>query len=179
HTALSTKVNWYFKLANGKRVVGPMVLFNSQLFFGTFVGGSVSNPCDIGTSEIWGMDYLRPLGNSTSVLNAGGDAFIVPPATTANQLILTVPSAVAYGPALTQKPTCAVDVDTLLGDGLVGFGHQVSLSNIQSGTFQLVIGTGSQQTGSTGNGTSIGVRTVDLATPPALSSVSAWASIME
>jgi type IV pilus assembly protein PilY1 len=176
-TGFETKVNWYYELTGGERVVGPMVLFNSQLFFGTYLAGASTDVCAMGTSRIWGMDYLTPLDPSS--LPKGGKTVITPSAYTIPQVIKEFASTVAFGPQLMQQPSCASEVDTLLGDGLVGFGHQVSLTNIQTGAFQLVFQTGSNTSGSAVSGGSIGVQTINLPPPPALSNVSAWASIVE
>jgi len=171
HTGFSTKVNWYKEFTGGSRVVGPMSLFNSGLYFGTFTPSSTTNVCDIGTSDIWGMNYLTP--QTASNLSDGGKAML------SAQLIQSVPSAVAFGPAVMQQPSCATEVDSLIGDGVLGFGHQVSLTNVQTGSFQLVFQTGSNTGSSNAPTAAIGVRAITLPTPPALSSVSAWASIVE
>jgi len=178
HTGFATKVNWYYEFTGGERVVGPMVLFNSQLYFGSYLAGSASDVCAMGTSKIWGMNYVTP-ENASTISLGGKTVFINTPPNTPPQLVKSFTSTIAFGPQVMQQPSCATEVDTLLGDGLVGFGHQVSLSNIQTGGFQLVFQTGSNTTGSKVQGASVGVQTIDLPPPPALSTVSAWASIVE
>jgi len=173
HTGYSTKVNWYTKFTNGTRVVGPMVLFNGGLYFGTYAPAASGQVCSVGVSEIWGVNYLVPQNNLN--LAAGGQVLTG----FSGQVIQSVSSAVAFGPSVVQTPSCATVDDIPLGDGILGYGHRMGLSNIQTGGFQLVFQTGSNRTSTAVSDAAVGIRTIDLPAPPALSTISAWANIVE
>jgi len=184
---IGSKVNWYKQFADGDRVVGPMVLFNRGLYFGTFSPAPTGSVCDSGTSNIWGMDYLTP--TSADDLSQGGKRMLTDADLSASglsaapsgspQLIQSVSSSVAFGPSVMQQPSCYTQSDLGLGDGVLGFGHQVGLGQVATGNFQLVFQTGNNKSGSAVPTANIGVHAINLPAPPTLSSIESWASIVE
>lgn len=51
-------VNWEQVLEPGESVTGPLSLFDSVVYFGTFVSPQ-GDKCDIGQSRLWGLHYLE------------------------------------------------------------------------------------------------------------------------
>jgi type IV pilus assembly protein PilY1 len=167
-TGTSTQVNWYTSFVNGERVVGPMVLFNTWLYYATYrppdPAGSV---CSNGASFIWQSSYLDRKDKTDS---------------SQGPLVLTqldTFSAVTAGVAGVQDPSCAGLADDLGGDAILGFGHEISLTQISTGAFKLVYHTGNLKQSSDTTGASVGVGQVTLTPPPTLSRIQSWASIVE
>jgi hypothetical protein len=171
-TGYITKVNWYREFGSGDRVVGPMSLFAGGLYFGTFTPAPGGDVCSVGTSKIWGMDYITPQPGGD--ISTGGKAVVG-----TAQLIQTITSAVAFGPSIVQMPTCSTDDNIPLSDGIFGFGRTANVSNIQTGSFQLVMQTGSNRSASDVPSAAIGVKSIALPSLPSMSSIQAWASIVE
>src|SRR5688572_14894067 len=58
-TTATSQVNWFKALTGGERVVGPMALFNSALYFASYAPpGASDSVCSNGTSKVWGMHYI-------------------------------------------------------------------------------------------------------------------------
>jgi type IV pilus assembly protein PilY1 len=166
----STKVNWYLPFTQGKRVVGPMVLFNTLLYFAAYqppsAGGSV---CAQGQSFIYQADYLNPATKSPSPDSSSGPAQFAQ---------LNSFFAVTAGVSAEQDPSCST-VDDIPGDLILGFGHELAMSQINTGAFKLVFHTGNQKGTGDNTGAAMGVGTVTLTPPPTISSIESWASIVE
>lgn len=59
NTSVHVSPNWHLRMpGGGARVTGPMALFNSALYFATFLPQK-TNPCSDGIGSVWGVDYLR------------------------------------------------------------------------------------------------------------------------
>jgi type IV pilus assembly protein PilY1 len=169
HTATSTQVNWFTTFANGEHIVGPMVLFNTYLYYATYrPPNPTGSECQNGTSFVWQSSYLdRKVKTDSSqgplVLNQL-DSF----------------AAVTAGVAGVQDPTCDNTSDDLGGDAILGFGHEINVTQINTGAFHLVYHTGNlKQSNTTPPGSTVGVGSVTLTPPPTLSSIESWASIVE
>jgi type IV pilus assembly protein PilY1 len=174
-TAASTKVNWYKAFKDGERVVGPMALFSSSLYFATYEPPTAANTssalaCSNGTSHIWQASYLDALGDDPT---AGPEVL--------NELANF--DAVTAGLAAVQDPDCSTTVTDPAGDPILGYGRHVKAGNISPGKFKLVYQTGNLKLSGTEGGVDadaeVGVAEVVLPTPKTLSSVESWASIVE
>jgi type IV pilus assembly protein PilY1 len=166
-SASSTKVNWYTTFANGERVVGPMVLFSQWLYYATYrPPDPTAAECSNGTSFVWQSSYLDPKDKTDTSLgplvNIQLDQF----------------NAVTAGVAGVQEPTCSAISDDV-GDALLGLGHQISLTQINTGSFKLVYHTGNLKQSSDTSNASVGVGQVTLTPPTSVSSIQSWASITE
>lgn len=196
-TSFSSKVNWYRELTGGERVTGPMVLFNSSLFFSTFKPPTAgANVCSVGTSAVWGMHYLiPPMSGGVPAKNQGGAPvrelnfrLSIP----ASELLGLQPGeaqdrAAIFGVSLAQKPTCNDTDDSFINEYL-NYGAHTSLTDMTPGTFQLVMHTGTAGPSSTGGpvsgvsapqGGTVNAIAVDLQTPPSSSRIDSWAAIVE
>ncbi len=187
--SVQPRVNWYQKFTGGERVVGPMSLFNSQLFFTTFAPPAVgANACSSGTSKVWGMDYIRPNNPDASAeppRNRGGEARL-PDASDGGKLVQSLSSskvtgnanAVIFGVSVAQEPSCS-QTATSSGDDFLGFGAETTIRNVNPGKFQLVMHVGGiENTTSTGD-QQANVRTLDLKPPPNATRIDSWAALVE
>jgi type IV pilus assembly protein PilY1 len=188
--SFKTTVNWYKVLEAGERVTGPMVLFNSMLFFSTF--RPTSGTCSVGESVIWSMDYLRPAssvdsGGAPTGAFAGIDPSAVSLSVDDQLLGLQAgdPSqrAAVFGVSLVQKPTCRVNDATAINQYL-GYGSHTALTDVTPGGFQLMFHIGSATASgsvpgvsqSSGNANALAL---DLPAPQSFSRVDSWAAIVE
>ncbi|MBW2460990.1 MAG: hypothetical protein JRH11_05045 [Deltaproteobacteria bacterium] len=115
-TTVEGTLNWEIDLVPGEQVTGPLELFDSRVYFGTFVSvTAATDACAFGVSKIWGVDYLVDDGSGgpgpglESTAGSGVfDLTYVGPFS--NQLIM--------GVAVSQQPNCFsgdVIVDAYLG----------------------------------------------------------------
>jgi type IV pilus assembly protein PilY1 len=167
-TSSETQVNWYKSFPNGERVVGPMVLFNQWLYFATYQPpDATAAECSNGTSFIWQASYLDRKDK--------GDSSLGP-------LVMSELDhfdAVTAGVAGVQEPSCSGISDDALGDAVLGFGHQINVTQISTGSFKLVYHTGNLKQSSDTSNADVGVGEVTLTPPPTISSIESWASITE
>jgi hypothetical protein len=184
-----TNVNWYRPLIDGERVTGPMVLFDSDLFFSTFK--PVTAVCKVGESNLWSMHYTVPAGMTPDTGGAAtgripgtgpGDPFV---SVDTELLQLTAGSArtAVFGAALTQQPTCTID-DTSAVNEYLGYGTHKSIGNVMPGTFEVVFHTGLARPGpgATGIGVSdgaINAVAIEVGSPKSSSRIDSWAAIVE
>ena len=168
-------VNWELRLKPGEQVVGPMELFDSRVYFSTFL--SASNPADMcqwGSGKLWGVDYLTPgtgpIGYTTAGLPSPGPE-MVSPSGSLTHFSETPINTIAVGVAIRQAPTCAT--------GLTEFdpysaGTRYRTTEVGGGEFSLV----SQASGSNSTAsTSISVISRSLPSPPSFTSILAQSSV--
>ncbi|MFZ5894222.1 MAG: pilus assembly protein [Myxococcota bacterium] len=187
-TVVTTKVNWYLPFTNGERTVGPMSLFNSQLFFTSFAPPAAnSRACSSGSSKVWGMDYLRPVDyqSASPPRNQGGLARLPDPtksgafvqSLTALQVAKSS-DAVIFGVSVAQQPSCS-QIGTGASNDFLGYRAQQTVTHVTPGQFQLVMHIGGvKNTTATGDQQS-NVRTVDLQPPASAARVDSWAALVE
>lgn len=190
-TGLETKINWYITLTGGERVAGPMELFGGNLFFSTFTPSTTSSACTVGQSKIWGVDYKKSVlldANGNNDPSSGPKPTPLDPTSpTLPNIDVTkiiygtsppagTPPPTVFGVGIEQVPTCSA-VDTTFSDPVFGYGTHTSITNINPGKFQLVFETGSSGTQESGGLTHVG--TIDLPTPPMISSIDSWAAVIE
>jgi type IV pilus assembly protein PilY1 len=168
HTSVINKVNWSKAFLNGKRVIGPLALFNTDLFFATYYGATGTAVCTLGQSELWGMDYLKPF--STTDFKQGGEAVFATQSVDQGNVVLS-------GVSVAQQPSCYVSNADVLVDDLVGYRGVSRISQINPGKFELIMH--ENQPSGTATPDEIKTRTVELPTPPSLSRIASWASIVE
>lgn len=187
-------VNWYKAFEDGERVVGPLSLFNSQVFFTTYTPADSSAPaCKSGESRVWGMDYLRPLGffeqDPTNLpIDQGGDPRLPDPVApddperyvqvmTAAQATGDV-DAVIFGVSIAQQPTCS-DPATLDAAEFLGYGEQHIVRNVNPGRFELVMHKGGTAPINPSGSIEQNTATLPLKPPPTASRVESWAALIE
>jgi hypothetical protein len=190
-TQLNPLVNWSLDLKDswsGDRVVGDIVLFNSNLYFTTVGPGDTSDACSSGSGKVWGMHYVKPKKEA----GKGGlvaDTFAKIPTITADGYLgakeILGSNAQAYlsGVSLSQQPTC--EAPGVINDpGYSGYGV-VSSGSTASGKFQLIIPTGNaKSTVKQGGFTPLqsggaNATAIDLPSPAVSLVVDSWAAIVE
>ena len=191
------KVNWYRRFNNGERVVGPLQLFASGLYFATYQPDAGVTACSTGTSKIWGMHYKDlvdsggldkdnpPVVASDGVeASKGGRPWLPENGTSATTRVQFIDNsnsllagATIFGVAVAQVPSCVdntTPTDSFFGSGLL----HTTLPNITPATYQLVM-----QTGGGNKDTSLqsatNVQTIALPSPDTSPRIAAWATIME
>lgn len=168
--------NWVVPLENGKRVTGPISLFDGCAYFATFTPEPNTYACADGFGSLWGVDYLR--GNGTTPapypepclpVDVDQDADGV-----RNGEAPEAPGTIIFGVAVMQAPAC-VDTEEYNDP------HFGSRSRIRQATptqYQLVYHTGAVGMREPGDGETR-VTTVNLPPPRKTARVSSWAHIIE
>ncbi len=184
--AFETHVNWYQPLEDGERVTGAMSLFSSTLYFSTFSPpASGDSVCNSGSSRLWGVDYLK---SNDSDPGSGGLAVALKEQPTDANFVQylsfenLVPGGdqnvkpVVFGVTIAQLPTCFEEA-TAADEDWLGYGSHEAMNQINPGKFELVVHTG--QGGTSIPGGTTNVFKMELPTPPAMTSIDSWASIVE
>ncbi len=175
-THFQSHLNWRQEFDGGKRVLGPMTLFNRTLYFSTFLQ-TISPGCnDIGTSSVWGLDYLQSVPSSPA------------PLPVQNLPTIDYPNVVVSGVGLRQRPSCSTvgsAVDATTTDAILGYGAITNVSATKAGAFELVIQKGggkagsSSGSGSTSSPNTIAQDTIAIDAPRAAARLDSWAPIIE
>jgi hypothetical protein len=161
HTTAVNRVNWLKSFANGER----------------FLASSGTNVCAIGSSKLWGMNYVQPL--NTSDFKQGGAAGLTNPTptpTTPFIQMIDYGDTVVSGVSVAQQPSCYTSALDAIGDDLVGYGGMARISQVGTSKFQLIMH--QNQTG-TGANQALANSVMDLPTPPASSRIASWATLIE
>jgi type IV pilus assembly protein PilY1 len=172
-----SKVLWFSQFDNGKRVTGPMQLFNSILYYTTFtpaVPTSLSD-CTSGQSQLCGVHYMNP--KDSNLGNGGAPALDNPLASDPPKVQCQElgSKTIAFGPTVLQKPTCGADIS--YEDPYLGYGKHTGLGGATGSSFELVVQTGSGGTKVAGGATK--VATVKLKPPVSASRIDSWAAVIE
>ncbi|HKQ69075.1 MAG TPA: PilC/PilY family type IV pilus protein [Polyangiaceae bacterium] len=193
-TKVRSEAQWFDpNLTGGKRVSGPLSLFESTLFFTTYTPAtSASDVCQSGQSRLCFLHYIEPKVRDTTGTGdptKGGkpvDPFEAGALTTAIdpndpnydgctdfETAPGVPSrAIVFGAGITQTPTCSADAT--YNDPYLGQAQGSIATNITPGSFKLVV----QQGGTSSTGT-VPTRTFNLKQPVASTRIDSWAAVVE
>lgn len=140
-----SQLNWLETYKGGKRVLGPMTLFNKTLYFSTFLQSITSACNDIGTSSVLGLDYIQPVTPNTPA--SGGKV---------NLAQTDYPNAVISGVGLRQRPSCstaATSSAATAADAFLGYGNITTVQTTKVGQFELVVQLGGKKSAGTSTGT--------------------------
>jgi type IV pilus assembly protein PilY1 len=173
-TRFHANLNWQQEFGGGKRVLGPMTLFNRTLYFSTFMQ-TISPTCsDIGTSSVWGLDYLLSTPSNPT------------PLPKQNRPTIDYANVVVSGVGLRQRPSCSTvgsAVDATTTDAILGYGTITSVSATKAGAFELVIqkggGRAATGAGASTSSNTIAQDTVAIEAPRAAARLDSWAPIIE
>lgn len=168
--------NWVIPFQDGKRVTGPVSLFNGIAYFSTYTPNpNGAGSCQEGHGSICGYDYvaradklkLEPkpayAPKDPTDLSKGYEGCKDQAAGT-----------VVFGVAVTQTPTCSAE--ETIEDPYLG-GTRTYLTNVSPGDFQLVFQTGRGGTATEGSKTNTVTET--LPRPAETTRIDSWASIIE
>lgn len=173
-TSYRLDANWFQPFTNGKRVTGPISLFNSIAYFATFTPTTSVAACAQGAGAIWGVDYLASTPSGGGPRPVG--RYIPDPVGAPNTAVTEFaqdPGVMVFGVAVTQTPTCA-DTTTFNDPYL---GSHTAVSSSSTAEFQLVFQTG--QGGSAPNNSVTNSKTQTLLRPRETTRIDSWASITE
>jgi hypothetical protein len=186
-TTYAVTTNWEIRLDDGEQVTGPLELFDSRVYFGTFASNAgLGDACLYGGSRIWGVHYLNASSTAPTGYTAVNGRF---PAAGLQSTAGTGPydthyidvgdNTIVMGVAVTRTPTCVSG--TTLPDPYLG--NRFTVGPPGGGEFRLVApvsgarpGGGGLTTsgGGTGEASITTVGTV-LETPPSVTYVTDWA----
>jgi type IV pilus assembly protein PilY1 len=182
-TPAASDANWFLPMTGGERVVGPMELFNSALYFASYAPpGASSGACNNGVSKVWGVHYtLPPAGpGDTLLVNQGGRAQLPGPSGLVQYLTASGATgdadAVIFGVTIAQQPTCTTTASKNVSDSF-GSGLRTVTTDVTPGKFQLVMHTGSGGTQIPGGQSR--TATIDLSPPVSRAKVDSWAVLVE
>jgi type IV pilus assembly protein PilY1 len=131
------KVNWVDSLTGGDRVTGPMVLFNSGLYYtSSRPPATVTNTCDVGRSTVHGAhfeDSVDVAADAETPSPLSGPA----PAPGATDVEITSNAGLVFGLSLEVEPTCASSESTISGNDSFGYGTVRMTTTVQPARFFL------------------------------------------
>ncbi|MCC6556600.1 MAG: hypothetical protein IT372_26875 [Polyangiaceae bacterium] len=179
-SAFKISENWVIPLDGGRRVTGPISLFNEVAYFSTFTPTPPGTyECADGFGTIWGVDYLRT-GDPPPGFSPGPAPFplkrLVPDLSnpTAVHFDDEDPGTMVFGVAVTKTPTC-VETETYSDPH---FGTQTRISSSSDSQFQLTY-----QAPKTNNpvpqDTQVPIKNIELKPPRPVVRVDSWASVVE
>ena len=175
--AYSPEVNWEVRLRPGEQVVGPMELFDSQVYFSTFASVPPSRDmCSWGGGRLWGVGYLEtgavPIGYT-----AAGIPFPTPGMVSASGAEVhwqdTEANKIAVGVSIRQTPTCVSGITEV---DPYSAGARYRIGSVGGGEFRLVAqasGSSSSRTASS----SVEVISRDLPSPGSFANVLAQGQV--
>ena len=171
-TAVTPDLNWEIRLETGEQVTGPLELFESKVYFGTFTSTSDPiNACEYGFSRLWGVHYrdadtatFDPVAGFDTDADGLDDATYLGPFD--NQIVM--------GVAVTQRPSCFIgEVDT---DFYTGTSH-FRVTDGAPGAFELVAQVSGA--GTTVGGGAVGEIRQTLPAPATITVASGWAGLVD
>ena len=93
------RTNWTVALPSGEQMTGPIQLYDSTVYFTTFSSIRTStNACQLGTSYIWGVDFIEASGSSPMARLQTSASTYVQKVSAGNNVLL--------GAALAQELSC-------------------------------------------------------------------------
>ena len=197
NNTFDASVNWYRRFNNGQRVVGPMQLFASGLYFATYQPDTGATACSPGFSQIWGMHYhdlvsdvldknnppVTPSDGGV-VASKGGRPWLPQDGTSTTTKVqfldntnALLAGATIFGVAVAQVPSCvdnSTPTDSFFGSGFL----HTTLPNITPASYQLVMQTGGGNKDSSIQ-SATNVQTISLPSPDTSPRIASWATIME
>jgi type IV pilus assembly protein PilY1 len=178
------EVLWSYRFPNatGERVTGPMAVFDSKLYFATYLPKQPGGACTQDEAYIWGMNFTIPQtagdrfsGGRQELCNdpIAADPYTAgaPAATCTTVQKLLAGNNLIPGVSILAQPTCSsLQTDSDFSGSGYSFNQQTSTQ------FKLMFGSGGA------GGTAFpGVKTgaQSLATPKTPTTVDAWALVIE
>lgn len=173
-------VNWIQQLDIGDRVTGPMVLFNSALYYAVSRPPETSGAaCDVGRSKVYGAHYIE----SEDFQRAQADDRLPNPTTGpakapgAENLEITSQPGLVFGVSLEAAPTCSSEEVAVSGNETFGYGEVRMSRTVKPGKFYLTFAASGNNSGANSRGV-LEVKQ-ELASPQLSVSFSSWAAVYE
>lgn len=159
---------------DGQRVTGPLNIFDGVLYFSTFVPSE--EPCEVGVSRIWGVDYDEGAGVTepkTAIAGWNPDELDA-----TFEYFEQLDDAIVFGVAIGQEPSCRDEEVADLDDPI--FGSYSTFTSNPPGDFKLVVQTGRKSgTAPAADQPQTLTQAWTLTRPSSSVRVDGWASIVE
>jgi type IV pilus assembly protein PilY1 len=173
-------VNWIQKLAVGDRVTGPMVLFNSGLYYAVSRPPETSGAaCDVGSSKVYGAHYIESEDFQRALARDELPNPKLGPAKAPGALSLEIirQAGLVFGVSLEAAPTCSSEEEAVSGNETFGYGEVRMSRTVKPGSFFLTF----DASGNNSKPDSRGVLEVrqPLENPELSVSFSSWAAVYE
>lgn len=179
--------NWMIPFTNGKRVTGPITLFDQVAYFTTFTPQAVqagSGICGDGYAHLWGVHFtaaatsLPPSNDpcehdASATLPYPRPAYPIPNPAAPVYCGDKLDGSVAFGAAVAQTPSCA---STQSFTDAFGTSYQ-AIGAVTGGSFELVLQTGAG--GQAQDGAATKTLTIGLPSPTRMTKIDSWACILE
>jgi hypothetical protein len=174
--------NYYFPMGNGEKVTGPMTVFDSQVYFATFAPGTTTTACTSGDGRLYGMDFVAkytpctaaPAGTGCGGVYSPGfpsPGWIAPSATDASLKGQLIPGVSVRGNAACATTAAVTDV--------FGGGTYTGTTATAAASYELFMNISTTKGAQGVAGQTGATFRVALAPPKRLTSVNAWAGVME
>lgn len=138
-----TRVNWIHELDQGDRVTGPMVLFNSGLYYAvSHPPQTTGNACDVGSSKVYGVHYTHrkrfaeELANGEAPAHRNGPA----PAPGYPEIEIARQPGLVFGVSLEAEPSCFDEEEAVAGNDSFGYGTVMMAKKVTPGKYFLTYG---------------------------------------
>jgi len=138
-------LNWEVRLRENEMVTGPLELFDSRVYFGTFFSAvTPGDSCSFGSSKLWGVHFNQSGGTVPGSYAAGPSgrfpgfgweaAGDVGNRTFSSHFMELGANQIVQGVGITQRPTCVQG--TAIADPYMG--QRFSTAGVGGGSFELV-----------------------------------------
>ncbi len=178
--------NWVIPFSDGKRVTGPISLFDGTAYFATYTPPLGNNTaCALGYGSVWGVHYIKkyqddPAADPQLPPGAGNPfpqaKYAVDAANLAQGYVYSkdqAPGTTVFGVAIGQVPSCS-DIG-VSNDPF--FGPVWSFNQASNGEYKLVYQTG--KSGASSQGSVTNTYEENLPPPKQFVKIDSWASIVE
>jgi type IV pilus assembly protein PilY1 len=170
--------NWFLKFDNGKRVTGPMAIFDGTFYFATFTPDSGVSKCGGGVPEIYGRDFIT--ANGTVASGQGGiprfnpnGLGTIPDSVSPTLVAADSVGKLVPGVTINLPPTCA-KTSVQSDDPYVPGAKHYAATNVNASAPKLTF----QLAGVKGNSDSAKTE-IALQQPVLATTVDSWASVVE
>jgi type IV pilus assembly protein PilY1 len=136
-------LNWIHRLDNGDRVTGPMVLFNSGLFYAvSHPPVTTGNACDVGSSKVYGVHYIQSKDfEDAAADNDPPDPETGPaPAPNYSDIEIARQPGLVFGVSLEAEPSCFDEPETIADNESFGYGTVTMAKKVTPGKYYLTYG---------------------------------------
>ena len=177
---LEGRLNWEIELLAGEQMTGPLELFGGQVFFGTFKSGSGTpvDSCPLGTSRIFGVNYLDDPASPGDVVPLLEDGSGTATSFLDSSDIPELSNSLLVGLQVAQQPVCTLTQSVEVTDPFSGQTATLAMPYATSGrSFKLM----AHLSGSSAlsSGLSIAVLEENIGAPEGFTVVSAMAETLE
>lgn len=170
--AVQPILNWEIRLALGEQTTGPLELFNSSVYFGTFRSVTdIADACGFGQSRLWGVKYIEAQSEAATprypapALMSDPDSGVID-----RHNVGPYSNQIVMGVSVTQRPRC---FDSTTRDGIV------RVLSATGGQFQLVAQVSGNGGARSADGGSVSEIVLSLPTANSVTTASSLAGAVE